>query len=101
MGCEMIYWIFEHVNPFLLVLVICPFLAFAIGMACSLLKKGIVYGICAAFLLPLLFIASDAKTIKGNIDAWILYGLFYVCITYAIYNISARVQLLMKRPKMN
>ncbi|WP_334077609.1 hypothetical protein [Paenibacillus sanfengchensis] len=84
----MIYWLFPGLNPLLPSLLFCPILAILIG-ACSARFHGKVYwGLVIALLLPLIFIAADLKTLKVNIDAWMIYGIVYAMITFGVYRLT-------------
>ena len=85
----MILIIFERLNPLVLVLVICPLLAVFFGTAAVWLRKKWFWGAIPAFLLPLLFIASDFETLQANWAAWILYGLMYVLLASTAYKLTA------------
>ncbi len=95
----MVYWVFKDANPMLLVLIICPLLSLAFGAAGAWLRHRMRYGLCISFLLPLLFIAVNLPTLAGNIDSWLMYGLFYVSISYFAYKITSRIDIRLKQPK--
>lgn len=84
----MIYWLFPRLNPLLPTLLLCPILAILIGVCFASFKGKIYLGLILAFLLPLIFIATNLETIAVNIDAWILYGFIYAIITFVAYKMA-------------
>ncbi|GIO32479.1 MULTISPECIES: hypothetical protein [Paenibacillus] len=86
----MLYWLFERMDVFLPVFVICPLLAALIGVFCRLLRVHIAVGSGIALLLPLLFIANDLPTMMMNLDAWAMYGAIYGLIAFAVYKVSPK-----------
>jgi len=80
-----IYWFANDLNPLIPVFIICPIIAILIGTIFFYGKFNIFLGMCISFLLPLLFIASNASTLKANIGAWVLYGIGYSVTTFLVY----------------
>lgn len=77
----MIYQFIE-VNPFSLVLEICPLLSLILGLAFAVMRMHRIVAPILAFLLPLLFTTVDWRTFEANLDAWILWGVIYALIAY-------------------
>ncbi|MCP1182315.1 hypothetical protein [Paenibacillus sp. 1781tsa1] len=84
----MIYWWFDPMNPLFAVLVLCPVIAMVLGV-CSYFAKGFrLWGaMIISFMLPLLYIASDLSTWRGNLDAWFIYGAGYSLICWIVHRL--------------
>ncbi|KNB69670.1 hypothetical protein ADS79_27865 [Brevibacillus reuszeri] len=76
----MLYLFNDNLNPFALVLLYIPILAFLIGLVCSYLFKKKYLGAVISFFLPLLFTTTSWDTFIVNIDAWVLWGCFYAFV---------------------
>ncbi|MNO98862.1 hypothetical protein D3C76_906210 [compost metagenome] len=83
----MLYLIFDQLNPLVPVLFICPLIAIVIGVIWALRRINVIWGICIAVMLPLLFTTQDMGTFKANLDAWALYGIIYSLITFAVIKV--------------
>lgn len=81
----MLYLIFDKLNPLVPVFIVCPLLSIMIALLCRWLRIKVIFGVFIAFLLPLLFIFNNLTTLKGNIDAWAIYGVIYALITFGIF----------------
>ncbi|MNS64760.1 hypothetical protein D3C72_978990 [compost metagenome] len=84
----MIYlWLYD-LNPLVPSFIVCPILAILIGLLFTRFKRTVYIGLIISFFLPLLFIASNLNTLKANIDSWVLYGMVYALITFAVYKLT-------------
>ncbi len=83
----MIYWLFPELNPLLPIFVFCPILSTLIGTGYAVFKRKVYMGMFVAFLLPLLYILTDLASLKVNLDAWLMYGIIYVLITFSVYKL--------------
>lgn len=81
----MLYLWFPNLNPLVPSFVICPLMAVLIGLLCARFRVNIFAGAFATLLLPLLFIANNRKTLLGNGDAWLLYGIIYALLAFIAF----------------
>lgn len=88
----MIYLFFSDLNPLAVCLLICPLISIIVGYFSARFHLNLLVPIVVAFLLPLLFITIDLATFKANLDAWLLYGILYVFISYVIYKMVSKLK---------
>ncbi|MDQ0722580.1 apolipoprotein N-acyltransferase [Paenibacillus sp. W4I10] len=75
-------------NPLFAVLVLCPIIAVVLGICSFFVKWFRLWGaLIISFMLPLLYIASNLSTWRGNLDAWFIYGAGYILLTWIVYRL--------------
>lgn len=96
----MLYLIFEKLSPFVPIFIICPLLSIMVALLCHWFRIKVMFGVCIALLLTLLFIANKISTLKANLDAWVLYGVIYALITYGVFK-AVKLKTLPKKELQN
>ncbi len=88
----MLYWWFEGLNPIFVVFVLCPLIAFVLGVcwyATKWCSRAVALGM--SLLLPLLYITSNWATFTANLGAWVMYGVGYSLVTWGTYRLLCTV----------
>ncbi|UHA74415.1 hypothetical protein [Paenibacillus sp. 481] len=92
MEVEPIIYHFMNPNPFVLVIILCPFVSVVFGFILALLRTKAWIAPAISFLLPLIYVTTDWKAFSANIDAWMFWGIIYALIAYIAGHLVSKNQ---------